>query len=100
MRNIRGTDKVNSCLSPTLELLVKRIDDESGTILVETAQNRVSLVLVHEKDKYVLRKFNVRGEIAGRVLNNWQLTACARDEYTDRLMHELADKIQKMRGKA
>jgi len=69
----KGTDKVNSCLSPTLELLVRSIDDESGTILVETAQNRVPLVLVHEKDKYVLRKYSIRGEIAGRVLNNWEL---------------------------
>lgn len=92
----KGTDKVNSCLSPTLELLVRSIDDESGTILVETAQSRVPLVLVHEKDKYVLRKYNIRGEIAGRVLNNWQLTACAGDAVTIR---KIADKIQKMRKK-
>lgn len=93
----KGTDKVNSCLSPTLELLVRSIDDESGKILVETAQNRVPLVLVHEKDKYVLRKYNIRGEIAGRVLNNWQLSACAGDAIT---MRKIADRIQKMRGKA
>lgn len=69
----KGTDKVNSCLSPTLKLLVTHVDDASGRILVETAQNKVKLVLVHEKDKYVLRKFNVRGEVSGRVLNNWEL---------------------------
>lgn len=71
----KGSDKKFACLNPTLRLLVIKIAEDDKTIYVETAQTRTKLVLVHETDKWVLRKFNIRGEIAGRVLNNWELVA-------------------------
>lgn len=80
----KGTDKVHSCLSPTLSLLVINIDKQAKTVYVETAQTKTKLALVHEKDKFVLRKFNIHGQIAGRVFNNWQL-------FTNQSIQELVE---------
>ena len=69
----RANTKVFSCKNPTLQLFVVEYLDADKKIIVETAQKQTKLVLVYESDKYVLRKFNPRGEIAGKVLNNWEL---------------------------
>ena len=70
----KACDKVHACQNPTLRLLVVEIIEHGKRVIVETAQKQVRLVLVYESDKYVLRKYNIRGEVAGRVLNNWTIT--------------------------
>lgn len=72
-----------------LKLLVTYIDYESNKVYVETSQTKTKLVLVYEKDKFVLRKFNIHGNIAGHVYNNWSISACASDK---QLMQEIASK--------
>lgn len=69
----RANTRVFSCKNPTLQLFVVEYQDDDKKIIVETAQKQTKLVLVYEQDKFVLRKFNPRNEIAGKVLNNWEL---------------------------
>lgn len=67
----KGTDKVNSCLEPILRLRVTDIDRQRKIMLVETVASGTKLVLVHQKHSWTLRKFDIRGNIAGEVYNNW-----------------------------
>lgn len=69
----KACDKVHACQNPTLQLLVIKILEHGKQVIVETAQTKTKLILVHESDRYVLRKYNIRGEVAGRVLNNWTI---------------------------
>lgn len=71
--NFKGTDKKFACQNPTLQLSIIDVPEGSDYIIVETVQTKTRLVLVYESDKFVLRKFNLRGEVAGRVYNNWSL---------------------------
>lgn len=69
----KGTDKVNSCLEPTLKLRIIEVNKCRSEMLVETVESGTKLVLVHQKHSWTLRKFNIHGEIAGEVYNNWEV---------------------------
>ena len=73
LSNFKGTDKKFACQNPTLKLFIVKELVKDKQILVETTQTKTKLVLVYESDKFVLRKFNIKGEIAGRVHNNWSV---------------------------
>ena len=64
-------------LNPTLKLEITGKSSDGRLFYVETAQTKTKLVLQRTLDGFDLRKFDIRGQIAGRVYNNWEVNQYA-----------------------